>query len=121
MPQETLHLFVALYTDEDVTTDLAPALRAHGYRAQSAGETSNWGIADEAQLTYATANGMAILTYNVADCIPLARTWYFTGREHAGLILSEQFSQRQFGELLRRVLRLLNSPTADEMFDTPHR
>jgi len=29
-------LFIALYTDEDVTGDLAPALRRRGYAAQSA-------------------------------------------------------------------------------------
>jgi hypothetical protein len=28
-----------------------------------------------------------------------------------------QFSQRQFGELLRRVLRLLNRLTADELYN----
>lgn len=115
MPQETPRLFVALYTDEDVTADLVPALRWRGYRAQSAAEAGNLEMSDEAQLTYAAERGMAILTYNAQDFIPLARTWYFAGREHAGIIISEQFSQRRFGELLRQVLRLLNSLTADEM------
>jgi len=58
---------------------------------------------------------MAILTYNAQDFIPLARAWYVAGRGHSGIILSEQFSRRQFGELLRRILRLLNNLTADEM------
>ncbi len=53
--------------------------------------------------------------YNAQDFVSLARDWYFAGREHAGIILSEQFSQRQFGELLRRMLRLLDRMTADEM------
>ena len=114
-PQEAPRLFVALYTDEDVTADLAPALRWRGYQAQSATEAGNLGICDEAQLTYAAEQGMAILTYNAQDFVPLARTWHFAGRGHTGIILSEQFSQRQFGELLRRVLRLLNSLTADEI------
>ena len=60
---------------------------------------------------------MALLTYNAQDFIPLVQAWYSAGREHAGLILSEQFGQRQFGELLQRVLRLLNSLTADEMYN----
>jgi len=113
----TSHLFVALYTDEDVTTDLAPALRRRGYTAQSTLEAGKVEISDAAQLAYATEQGMAILTYNAQDFIPLARTWYFAEHEHAGIIISEQFSQRQFGELLRRVLRLLNSLTADEMYN----
>jgi hypothetical protein len=115
MSQPISHLFVALYTDEDVTADLAPALRRRGYVAQSTLEASNTAISDEAQLTYAAEQGMAILTYNAQHFIPLARTWYLAGREHAGMIISEQFSQRQFGELLRRVLRLLNHLTADEI------
>jgi len=93
-PQETPRLFVALSTDEDVTADLAPALQWRGYRAQSTAEANNLGISDEAQLIYAAEQGMAILTYNAQDFVPLARTWYFASREHAGIILSEQFSQR---------------------------
>jgi hypothetical protein len=52
-------------------------------------------ISDEAQLTYAAEKGMALLTYNIQHFIPLAQAWYLAGREHAGIILSEQFSQRQ--------------------------
>ena len=110
-------LFIALYTDEDVTTDLAPALRWRGYMAQSTAEAGNAERSDEAQLIYATEQRMAILTYNAQDFIPLARVWYAAGREHAGIILSEQFSQRQFGELLRRMLQLLASLTADEIYN----
>jgi hypothetical protein len=110
-------LFVALYTDEDVTADLAPALRWRGYTAQSTAEAGHAEMSDEAQLTYATEQGMAIFTYNVQDFIPLARAWYTIGREHAGIILSEQFSQHQFGELLRRMLRLLDHLSADEMYN----
>jgi len=115
MPQDTARLCVALYTDADVSTDLASALRRRGYPAHSAAEAGNLTLSDEAQLRYATDHGMAILTYNAQDFIPVARAWYLAGREHPGIILSEQFSQRQFGELLRRVLQLLNHVTAEEM------
>jgi hypothetical protein len=115
MAQDPARLFTALYTDADVTPDLAPALRRRGYVAQSAAEASNMELSDEAQLTFAAEKGMALLTYNIQHFIPLAQAWYLTDREHAGIILSEQFSQRQFGELLLRVLRLLNHWTADEM------
>jgi len=115
MFQETAHLFIALYTDEDVTSALAPALRRRGYKAQSAVEAGNLGITDEAQLQYATEQSMVILTYNAQDFVPLAQSWYFADREHAGIIVSAQFEQRQFGELLRRVLRLLNGLTSPEI------
>jgi hypothetical protein len=109
------HLSVALYTDEDVTADLAPALRLRGYIAQSTVEAGNAEISDEAQLIYAAEQGMAILTYNTQHFISLARVWYASRREYTGIIVSEQFSQRQFGELLQRVLRLLNRLLADEI------
>lgn len=32
-------LFIALYTDEDITSELAPALRERGFEAQSAEES----------------------------------------------------------------------------------
>lgn len=104
MRPEMPRLFIALYTDEDVTSDLAPALRRRGYTAESTAEAGNVGVPDEAQLTYAAERGMAILTYNAQDFIPLARAWYFADCEHVGIIISEQFRQGQFGELLRRVL-----------------
>ncbi len=115
MPQEAPRLFVSLYTDEDVSSDLAPALSRRGYRAQSAAEAGNLGVSDETQLFCATERGMAILTYNVQDFVTLARAWHSTGREHAGIVLSQQFSQRRFGVLLRQVLRFLDSFIADEM------
>lgn len=115
MAQNDPRLFVSLYTDEDVTSDLAPALRRRGYHAQSTVEVGNSAFSDEAQLAYATESGMAILTYNIQDFVPLAQTWFLSNREHSGIILSEQFNHNQFGELLRRVLRLLNRWTADEL------
>jgi hypothetical protein len=115
MSQPAESLFVALYTDEDVTDDLASALRRRGYDAQSTAEAGNLSLSDEDQLRYATERGKALFTYNIKDFISLAHQWNDQGIEHAGIILSEQFSQRQFGELLRRLLRLLDTLTADEM------
>jgi predicted nuclease of predicted toxin-antitoxin system len=109
MSQQSPLLFISLYTDEDVTIELAPALRRRGYIAQSAQEASNREISDEAQLEYASTQGMAILTYNSQDFIPLAERWFFAGHEHAGIIVSQQFSEQQFGELLRQALRLLDN------------
>ena len=46
------------------------------------------------------------------------RQWQEIGRSHAGIILSRQFSNRQTGELLRQVCRLIDSVSADEMGNT---
>ena len=115
MAPPAVSLLVALYTDEDVTDDLAPALRRRGYDAQSTAEAGNVSLADEDQLRYAAAQGRALFTYNIADIIALARQWHAQGIDDAGIIVSEQFSQRQFGALLRQLLRLLDNLTADEM------
>jgi len=73
---------------------------------------------DEAQLAYASSHGMALLTCNTAHLARLAKLYSETGQPHSGIIVSpEQYGRRHFGELLRLVLRLLNSLTADDMRD----
>ena len=108
-------LFIQLYTDEDVTTALAIALRERGYVAQSAVEASMQNQDDEVHLAYATARGMSLMTYNEKDFVPIAQRWALQGRDRAGIVVSEQFSLDQLGELLRRALKLLDTLTAGEM------
>jgi predicted nuclease of predicted toxin-antitoxin system len=109
-------LFIAVYTDEDITSELAPMLRERGFVARSALEVEMVAADDAAQLAYAVTHGMALLTCNADDFLRLAREYALTGRAHAGIIISsEQFSRRRIGELLRLVLRLLNTLSADEM------
>lgn len=115
MPSTTARLFASIYTDEHVTPDLARALRQRGYIAQSANMAGMRGRSDWEQLVYAAEHGMALLTFDVADFAALAAVWYAESQEHAGIILSEQLGRRQFGELLRRMLRLLDSLTAEEL------
>ncbi len=111
-------LFIRVYTDEHVTALLAPALRRRGYMAQSCVEAGALGWDDEAHLDYAAGRGMALLTSDASDFIPLARRWYANGREHAGIIIAPEFSRREVGTLLRWTLRLLDSLTADELRNT---
>jgi len=111
-------LFIFLYTDEDVTRRLAPLLRERGYDAASAWEAGTTGLTDEQQLAFAASQGWAILTYNRRDFSVLARNWQEAGRNHAGVILSQQFSNRQTGELLRQVCRFIEGVSADEMWNT---
>ena len=108
-------LFVALYTDEDVNPKLATKIRGRDYDARSAHEEGNLELSDDEQLKYAVAHGRAILTHNTKDFEPLHRKWLAEGKEHAGIIVSTRI---EFGELLRRILRLLNHITVDEMRNT---
>lgn len=105
-------LFVALYIDADVTPKLARLLRERKFDAVSAHEVGNAESEDSEQLAYAASQGRVILTYNAKDYAPLLDEYWWAGREHHGIIVSEQLP---IGELLRRVLRFLNTVTVDEM------
>ena len=113
---EELGLFIALYTDEDVTDELASAVRDRGFVAQSAAEAGMLNASDANQLAYAIEHQMTLLTYNASDYARLAKEYAEAGRSHAGIIISsDQYSRRHFGAFLRLVLRLMNSLTAEEM------
>jgi hypothetical protein len=73
------------------------------------------GKPDEAQLEYATSKSMCLLTANIRDFLKLAHQWSMAQREHSGIVRTTQFRCDHFGELLRRVLKLLNAYTRDEL------
>ena len=110
-------LEVKLYLDEDLPHYLAEVLRQKGYDAVNTIESSNLALSDKEQLKFATAQGRAILTFNIGDFANLSNKWYTQGKEHYGIIISQQFSKREFGELLRRTLHFLDTFTADEAYN----
>lgn len=105
---------VKLYIDEDVWGGLAAALRERGYDAVDVHEMEREGHSDDEQLAYAATEGRAILVYNKRDYVPLARDYFYSERPHWGIILSRQLGP---GELLRRVLRLVEATSAEEIKD----
>ena len=115
MDDEAEQFFIRIYTDEHITALLAPALRRRGYVAQSCVEADTLGWEDDEHLIYAAERGMALLTSDASDFVPIARRWYASKREHAGIIIAPEFSRRQVGTLLRWTLRLLDRLTADEL------
>lgn len=62
-------------------------------------------------------HGLVLLTFNQCDYALIARRWAAEGRRHAGILLSDQFPRRQLGELLRRVLKFLDTVPAGEMIN----
>lgn len=104
--------FVRLYIDADITPRLARALCARGYDAISAHDVGMAEASDEEHLAFAAGQGRALLTCNARDFTPLFEDFWLAGRDHSGVIVSEQL---EAGEMLRRVLRFLDSVTADEM------
>jgi len=107
-------LYISIYTDEDVTIELARAVRERGFSAQSAAEAGLLNADDSVHLASAAENGMALLTFNARDYLRLAKKYAEANQSHAGIIISsEQYSRKRLGE----ILRLINSFTADEMRD----
>lgn len=105
-------LFIRLYLDEDVHKRVASALRLRHFDVVSAHEIGRRAISDEDQLEYAAQEGRALFTYNAADYLRLHLDWLQRGKEHHGIVVSDQIA---IGETVRRLLNLLNRVTADEM------
>ncbi len=108
-------LFIKLYLDEDIHPDLADAVRGKGFDCQSVLEAGRLGKTDEEQLEYAATEERCILSFNIADFAVLARDWAKAGRPHAGILVTSQVGRKALGELLTRIVALLNETTADEM------
>ena len=101
-----------LFFDEDVHAAVAVALRKRGHDAVLALEEKRLGLSDESQLNFATEENRCLVTFNVGDFVRLHNRWIDGGREHAGIIVSKQLP---VGELLRRLLALLQKKSGDSM------
>ena len=68
---------------------------------------------DEEQLEWAAANSRVVYSFNRGDFYGLHTAWLKAGRSHSGIILSRQ--GLSVGEQMRRLLRLIDTLTAEEM------
>jgi len=107
-------LFVGLYLDEDVDVLVATLLRARGYESVTTVEAGRRGARDEEQLDYSTSQGLTLFTHNRIDFEELIRRRFAAGITHAGVIIAARHPPH---EMVRRLLIILDSTTADEMSD----
>jgi hypothetical protein len=105
---------IRFFTDEDIYSAVAPALRQRGIDTVSTPELVRLGETDEAQLEWAASEGRVIVTFNVAHFATLHDQYMVGARHHAGIVVSAQIS---IGELLRRIMRLSESLDAEVMQD----
>ena len=110
-------LTVKLYLDEMVPTDLSRVLRQYGYDVVTAQEAGMLGKTDVEHLEYASAQGRAILTFNIKDFAKLHKSWHKEDKHHAGIIVSPELEMRRFGQLLRLCLKLLDQAVPEEIAD----
>ena len=117
MATDAARLYIALYTDADVHGELAEQLRAREYDALSAVEAGNADLSDLQQLEFAISQGRAILTFNIQDFEPLHKHYVNSGRDHFGIAVCDQIP---IGEVLRRVINMLDQIDAEQMKNTYH-
>jgi len=75
------------------------------------------GKTDVEHLEYASAQGRAILTFNIKDFAKLHKSWHKEDKHHSGIIVSPELEMRRFGELLRLCLNLLDQAVPEEIAD----
>lgn len=105
-------VFARVYLDEDVAVLLARLIGVRGFDAITARDVGMLSQDDENNLAYAVSQSRALVTHNRADFEALHEQYITEGWSHSGIIIAVR---RPVYELAERLLRPLNSLTADEM------
>jgi hypothetical protein len=103
-----------LFLDEHIWAYLAKILRERGYDVIHATEVGLIATPDELIMKYAVGEHRAVVTFNIKHYIPLSIQYFEDGKEHYGVVVSKALSQ---GELQRRITKLLESVTAEELMN----
>jgi predicted nuclease of predicted toxin-antitoxin system len=106
MPPPKLHL------NEHLSPRLAAQLRQHGFDVTSTLELGMTEADDDEQLAYAASEQRALITFNHKDFAVRHTQYIVENKEHWGIILS---TEESLDTLRRRLLRLLNTLTAEEL------
>ncbi|MBN1103953.1 MAG: DUF5615 family PIN-like protein [Deltaproteobacteria bacterium] len=108
---------IRLFLDEDVHSDLAPALRRRGYDVVHAQELDRKGRSDRGQLQFAVRERRCLFTFNVRDFTLLHNECALRGQEHFGIIVSKQLPLRA---TLSRLLNFIRPASADTVVNCIH-
>jgi len=103
---------ISVYLDEDVPSSFAHALINRGVDMVTTQQAKNLRQSDAKQLVYATKEERTIFTHNKRDFILLHNEYLQSGKEHSGIIVSDQLP---IGVLLKRFMRLWFSLKATDM------
>lgn len=106
---------IKLYLDEDAEAEnLVKALKLHKIDVLTTNEAGLKGASDIEQIEFAASQNRTIYTFNVRDFLPLHYELLNLNQNHSGIILGEQ-SRFGIGEQLRRILRIIEAKSAEEM------
>ena len=95
-----------LYLDEDVYGGVAQGLRRRGFDVLTTAEADHGAASDEEQLRFAVAEGRTLMTFNRGDFARLHAEYLAAGRQHPGIVVSEQAG---IGPVVRALARLLST------------
>ena len=111
-------MLIRLYLDEDAMDDnLMLALRVRGLDVVTALDARLIKTPDLKHLEYASLHGRTLYSFNVSDFMSLHTSYVTAGKQHAGIILSQQQRYR-VGEQMRRLVRLIQMRSAESMRNT---
>ena len=103
---------VRLLLDEDVDPGLVEPLKERGFDAVAVVRLGMGEADDPEVLRRAADEKRALLTHNVGHFVAHAGEYVKQGLDHSGIIVSDQVP---FGELLARILRLLEEKNAADL------
>lgn len=107
-------LFAKLYLDENIDILLAALMAHRGFYATTAHAAELLGADDSTQLFYASTHGYCLVTHNLREFEQLHQSIISAGQTHAGIVIA---SAHNVYTLATRLVRLLDSLTADEIFN----
>jgi len=102
----------SLLLDEHIWAYLADLLRKEGFDVVHVCEVGLVATPDTEIFNYAIEQHLTIVTFNIRDFVSLGIQCFEEGKEHFGIILSDEIPK---GELQRRLTNLLNSISAEEI------
>jgi len=98
--------------NEHLSPRLAEQLRQHGFDVTATLEAKRGEADDDEQLAYAASEQRALVTFNHKDFAVRHERYAAESKDHWGIILS---TEETVDVLRRRLLRLLNTLTAEEL------
>jgi Domain of unknown function (DUF5615) len=95
-------------------SDLVRGLRTRGLDVLTAVDAGMIRRRDEDHLSLAAEQRRALYSFNVADYHQIHTSWVTAGRQHSGIILSQQ-KRYSTGEQIRRLVHLIGSISSESM------
>jgi hypothetical protein len=108
-------LSIRPYLDHNFHERIGLAVRRAGFDVVIAKEVGNEGLSDEDHLRWATEHRRTVLTYDRVDFTNLNLEWALRGQPHGGIVVSVAPPAIPVREVLARLLRVLDTVTADEI------